>query len=237
MQVKATPRLSPHPSFRPIQIEKQLLNKGGVIPRTKNFRSVLRNQMQSACASPNSQKPGKDFPPSIHQPLKEPADLPASVKTPPNGQKHWTEYTIKPGDTLWALAVKKFHVHVKDLMRDNNIQDPRKLQPGTKIKIRLPSYPKEQEVVASWYGGNFHGRPMANGEIYNMHAATIAHRDLPLGTRVKLQNPDTGTKVNAVVTDRGPFVRGRDVDLSYGLARRLSLVQKGVDRLIMRVIG
>jgi rare lipoprotein A len=78
---------------------------------------------------------------------------------------------------------------------------------------------------------------MANGEIYNMYAATIAHKDLPLGTKIELENLDTGTKVNAVVTDRGPFVKGRDVDLSYGLARRLSLLEKGVDRLIMRVKG
>ena len=84
---------------------------------------------------------------------------------------------------------------------------------------------------------NFHGKPMANGQRYNMYADTIAHRLLPLGTEVELENPLTGQRVKAVVTDRGPFVTGRDVDLSYGLARKLDLVRKGVGGLVMRVLG
>jgi len=230
--------LHPHQTFRPIAVEKQLLNKREIIPHAKNFRSVLINQMQYASGLSKSQRAEKSLLSCRHQPARDPAVVPSAVKTPPDDQGcHWTEYVIKPGDTLWALAVKRFHVHVKDLIRDNNIQDPRKLQPGTTIKIRLPVYPKEQKVVASWYGGNFQGKPMANGEAYNMYAATIAHRDLPLGTNIELENPDTGIKVNAVVTDRGPFIDGREVDLSYGLARRLSLVQKGVGCLVMRIKG
>jgi rare lipoprotein A len=153
------------------------------------------------------------------------------------GVKRWVEYTIKEGDTLWNLAVKRFHVNVEDLIRDNSIQDPRKIQPGQKIRVRVPSYPERMEVVASWYGKEYHGRPMANGQIYNMHAATIAHQALPLGTRVELENPVTRQRATAVVTDRGPYVEGRDVDLSYGLAKRLSLLEKGVGPLVMRVRG
>ena len=78
---------------------------------------------------------------------------------------------------------------------------------------------------------------MANGEPFNMHAATIAHKELPLGTKVELKNPQTGQKVLAVVTDRGPYIEGRDVDLSYGLARRLNMVDKGVGKLVMRVLA
>jgi len=70
-----------------------------------------------------------------------------------------------------------------------------------------------------------------------MNAATIAHKDLPLGTQVELENPHTGESVKAVVADRGPYIRGRDVDLSYGLAKKLSLVEKGVGPLVMKVIG
>jgi rare lipoprotein A len=77
---------------------------------------------------------------------------------------------------------------------------------------------------------------MANGDPYNMYANTIAHKDLPLGTKVELNNPRTGQTTTAVVTDRGPYVMGRDVDLSYGLARKLSLVQEGVDTLVMKVL-
>jgi rare lipoprotein A len=159
------------------------------------------------------------------------------VKKAGQSTERWAEYTIQENDTLWKLAVKRFHVNPEDLIRDNGIEDPRKIQPGRKIRVRLPSYPERTDVVASWYGREHHGRPMANGEKYNMNAATIAHKDLPLGTRVELENPLTSERVRAVVADRGPYVKGRDVDLSYGLARKLSLVEKGVGPLVMRVLG
>lgn len=148
----------------------------------------------------------------------------------------WVEYTIKPGDTLWSLAVNRFHVHVEDLIRDNHIKDPRNIQPGQTIKVRRPSHEPIQEVTASWYGKAYHGKPMANGKPFNMYAHTIAHKELPFGTRVELKNPETGAVEKAVVTDRGPYVSGRDVDLSYTLAEKLSLVKKGVGKLVMKVL-
>ena len=153
-----------------------------------------------------------------------------------NGPERWIDYTIKPGDTIWTLAVKRFHVNVEDLIKDNGIKDPRRLQPGRKIRVRIPSYPGQQEVMASWYGDKYHGKAMANGEPFNMYADTIAHKDLPMGTRVELKNPETGQRVRAVVTDRGPYVPGRHVDLSYGLAQKLSMVKKGVGKLVMRIL-
>lgn len=146
------------------------------------------------------------------------------------------EHTIQAGETLWGLAVKKYHVHVNDIMKDNGITDPKTLQIGQTIKINLPQNKGEEQVVASWYGKDFHGKPMANGDIYNMYGATIAHKEIPLGTKVELKNKDTGEKVQAVVTDRGPYIEGRDVDLSYGLAQKLSLVDQGVGSLVMRIL-
>lgn len=146
------------------------------------------------------------------------------------------EHTIQAGDTLWGLAVNKYHVHVDDIMKDNGIKDPRTLQVGQTLKIRLSKNRGEEHVVASWYGKDFHGKPMANGEIYNMYKATIAHKEIPLGTKVELKNTETGEKAQAVVTDRGPYVEGRDVDLSYGLAQKLSLVDLGVGNLVMRIL-
>lgn len=93
-----------------------------------------------------------------------------------------------------------------------------------------------QEVMAGWYGKMHHGRAMANGKPFDMYGATIAHCNLPLGTKVELENPKTGEKAEAVVTDRGPSHRGRDLDLSYGLAERLSFVKKGAGKLKMRVL-
>ncbi len=161
------------------------------------------------------------------------------VQDPPatRGERR-VEYTIRPGDTLWALATKVFHVHLEDLIRENGITDPRNIQPGQKIRVTLPSYPtEEKEVVASWYGHEHHGKPMANGAPFNMYSSTIAHKELPLGTKVELRDPASGVKVRAVVADRGPYVQGRDVDLSYGLAKRLALLDRGVGRLRMRILG
>ena len=145
-------------------------------------------------------------------------------------------HTVQPGDTIWEMAVKEYHVHPEDIISLNNIEDPRKLQPGTVLRIPLPEKSDPAPVVASWYGSFHHGLPMANGEPYNMYGDTIAHKDIPLGTTVELENPRTGEKARAVVADRGPYVEGRDVDLSYELARKLSLVRQGVGNLRMRIL-
>lgn len=84
-------------------------------------------------------------------------------------------------------------------------------------------------AIASWYGPGFHGRMAADGSIYNQEAYTIAHKTLPFGTIVVLEYK--GRRVPAVVTDRGPYIEGRDFDLSLGLAKRLGLVAKGVDEI------
>jgi rare lipoprotein A len=146
------------------------------------------------------------------------------------------EHIIKPGETLWSLAVKRYHVNLEDIIRDNNIRDPKKIQPGQTIQIRKKVNEPVREVVASWYGEQFHGRPMANGDTFDMFAETLAHKKLPFGTRVELTNPDTGEKVTSIVTDRGPYIEGRDIDLSFGLARKLSLVEKGVGKLKMKIL-
>ncbi len=155
---------------------------------------------------------------------------------PATNKEESITHTIKAGETLWDLAINKYHVHVKDIMKENGITDPKTLQIGQQITIRLPQSTGEEPVVASWYGKAFHGRPMANGAIYDMHAATIAHKEMPLGTKVELKNTATGEMVRAVVTDRGPYIEGRDVDLSYGLAQKLSLVKQGIGNLTMRVL-
>lgn len=90
--------------------------------------------------------------------------------------------------------------------------------------------------VASWYGEPFHGRLTASGERYDMYGFTAAHRSLPFGTRLKVTNPDTGQTSVVTVTDRGPFVRGRHLDLSYGAAKQIGLVGEGVGRVAVEVL-
>jgi rare lipoprotein A len=146
-------------------------------------------------------------------------------------------HTLKAGDTVWELAVKVYHVNPEEIIKLNNITDPRKLQIGRTLRIpgALKSTEKET-VVASWYGSDHHGRPMANGAPFDMFAPTIAHKKLPLGTRVLLENPKTGENATATVTDRGPYIKGRDVDLSYKLAQRLSLEEQGVGNLTLQIL-
>ncbi len=159
-------------------------------------------------------------------------------------QGGYREYTVRKGDTLWGLARNFAGTTAEQIARENGISNPDRIHPGQKIRLktsepglsRNPEAGERAEVVASWYGKEYHGRPMANGKTYNMYANTIAHRTLPFGTRVELTNPETGQIVQAVVTDRGPFVDGRDVDLSYGIAKKLSMVENGVGKVIMEIL-
>lgn len=149
-----------------------------------------------------------------------------------------TIHVLKKGDTVWALAAKKYHVDPQAILRLNNITNPKTLQIGQQLRIPAVDTKSDSdtEVVASWYGQYHHGKTMANGKPFDMYGLTIAHRDMPLGTRVELENPATGEKARATVTDRGPYVNGRDVDLSYRLAHQLSLARQGVGNLKMRVL-
>ena len=90
--------------------------------------------------------------------------------------------------------------------------------------------------IASWYGAPYHNRRGSNGEIYDMHAMTAAHRTLPLGSIVRVTNPETGEAAIVRITDRGPFIEGRVIDLSQAAAKRIGLVQKGTARVRLEVL-
>ncbi len=91
--------------------------------------------------------------------------------------------------------------------------------------------------VASWYGGKFHGRKTANGEIYDQNALTAAHRELPFGTRLEVTNLANGLSVVVTVNDRGPFVDGRIIDLSRRAAADLDFVEAGLANVRIQAIG
>ena len=94
-----------------------------------------------------------------------------------------------------------------------------------------------QAGLASWYGPGFHGRRTASGTVHTGAALTAAHRSLPFGTRVRVTNLRNGRTVVVVVDDRGPFVRGRVIDLSRAAVRRLGMVRDGVVPVRLEVIG
>jgi rare lipoprotein A len=90
--------------------------------------------------------------------------------------------------------------------------------------------------VASWYGPPYHNRRGSNGEIYNMHALTAAHRTLPLGSIVRVTNLKTGNSTLVRITDRGPFIQGRIVDLSLAAAKKVDVWQAGLARVRVDVL-
>jgi rare lipoprotein A len=94
-----------------------------------------------------------------------------------------------------------------------------------------------QRGMASWYGGKFHGRKTANGETYDMHAVSAAHKTLPFGTYVRVRNLENQLSIDVRINDRGPFVRGRIIDLSYGAAKGLGLVGPGTARVELVALG
>jgi rare lipoprotein A len=94
-----------------------------------------------------------------------------------------------------------------------------------------------QTGTASWYGPGFHGKATSSGEIYDQYDLTAAHPTLPLGTRVVVTNLENGKAVEVRVNDRGPFVKGRAIDLSYAAARSLGAIGPGTVPVRIEVLG
>lgn len=106
-------------------------------------------------------------------------------------------------------------------------------------KIDLPADARvlsEETGLASWYGAPYHNRRGSNGEVYNMHAMTAAHRTLPLGSVVRVTNLKTGSSALVRITDRGPFVDGRVVDLSQAAAKAVDVYLPGVAKVKLEVL-
>ncbi len=102
--------------------------------------------------------------------------------------------------------------------------------------VQAPTTGKVFFGLASWYGPGFHGRRTASGEVFDMYKKTAAHRTLPFGTRVRVTNLSNGKSVIVRINDRGPAVKGRIIDLSYGAARALGMITQGVVRVKIEVL-
>jgi rare lipoprotein A len=151
------------------------------------------------------------------------------------------EYIVKPGDSLWKIGRKLFNKNPYQIAKENGISKPNLIQPGQKLMI-YPSPPnttptlEEGVVTASWYGAEHHNKLTASGQRYDMNKNTLAHRNLPFGTKVRLINPENGKTAEGVVNDRGPYIKGRDVDTSYALAKKLGFVKKGITKLNIEIM-
>ncbi len=174
-----------------------------------------------------------------------------SVKTAPATNKP-VEYIVKKGDNLWNIG-KLYKINPYQIARDNHLSNPDMIRIGQKLIIQPSSSLAAQavqtvqtartvqpqvsgEVTASWYGAEHHNKKTASGQRFDMNKNTLAHKTLPLGTKVRLSNPDNGKVAEGIVNDRGPYIKGRDVDVSYAMAKQLGFVQKGVTRLSMEKI-
>ena len=99
------------------------------------------------------------------------------------------------------------------------------------VKTSLVEFIDKGSMKASWYGPRFHGRLTANGEIYDQMALTAAHKSLRFGTLLKITNTRNGKSVVVRINDRGPYIAGRQLDLSKGAAIELGLLEKGVSKV------
>jgi len=113
----------------------------------------------------------------------------------------------------------------------------RQTAPVTAAELAPPKPGTVEKGEASWYGHPYHGRRTASGERYDMHQLTAAHRTLPFDTWVVVTRRDNGRSVEVRINDRGPFVRGRVIDLSFAAARRIGLDVDGVAPVSVEVVG
>jgi rare lipoprotein A len=108
---------------------------------------------------------------------------------------------------------------------------------GQSLGVPADAKPISTETgMASWYGPPYHNRRASNGEVYNMHAMTAAHRTLPLGSVVRVTNVQTGHSAVVRITDRGPFIEGRIIDLSLAAAKAVDVWHAGVARVRIDVL-
>ena len=120
-------------------------------------------------------------------------------------------------------------------------QTPERLPRYTTLSGRVPDGPQRWgdhylRGIASWYGQDFHGKKTASGEVYDMYKLTAAHRTLPLGTRARIWNIENGRNCVVVINDRGPFIEGRILDLSYAAALELLLAEKGLGHVQIEIL-
>lgn len=115
--------------------------------------------------------------------------------------------------------------------------NPREISPSPEIEVSPNNQPVQVETgIASWYGAPYHNRRGSNGEVYDMNAMTAAHRTLPLGSIVRVTNLESQKSAVVRITDRGPFIEGRIIDLSQAAAKHIGLVQKGTGRVRVEVL-
>lgn len=119
---------------------------------------------------------------------------------------------------------------------------PVRTAPTTPDRVESPDAQMDFRVgqmfvgIASYYGSKYHGRLTANGEVYDMYGISAAHKTLPFNTMVRVTNLQNKRKLLVRINDRGPFIKGRILDLSYGAAKKLDLITDGTGRVSIEIV-
>jgi rare lipoprotein A len=192
---------------------------------------LVQTEFKNRVTRPDTNKAEETFSSLLTSRMKETGEtqIPEKAKA--------IEYEVRPGDSLWKIGVRLFHKDPQQIARDNGLTNPNLIRPGQKLLI-YPTEPRPAEkVTASWYGKEHQNKITAGGLPFDANQNTVAHRTLPLGTKVRLVNPENGRAAFGRVADRGPFIRGRDLDVSLALAKKLGFVRKGVTELEIEVVS
>jgi rare lipoprotein A len=188
-----------------------------VVPSSMTVVLLITLLLLAACGHPKQARVEVPPPPA-------PASVPAAREPAPSSPSSSSSLPSK----------------IPDLNRNDSAQDG---EAAADPDLAEPSIPAGATAIAtetgmaSWYGPPYHNRRGSNGEVYNMHAMTAAHRTLPLGSVVRVTNLKTAHSALVRITDRGPFIPGRVLDLSLAAARRLDVYQPGTAEVKVEVMA
>jgi rare lipoprotein A (peptidoglycan hydrolase) len=145
---------------------------------------------------------------------------------------------VQPAGTIYSRDVEMIGLETKGFSGGPRIGPSatrsEKVESLTPAQASRPAPPNlSRTATVSWYGPKHHKKLTASGQRFNMYKNTLAHRTLPFGTKVRLVNLENGKSAEGVVNDRGPYIKGRDLDISYALAKQLGFTKKGVVKLYL----
>lgn len=128
-------------------------------------------------------------------------------------------------------------IEKKSIQLIDNISSGKKLKKANLAYEKSLSIQNMKKAVVSWYGGAFHHNgPTASGKVFNENALTAAHKSLPFGTKVKFFNPKNGKQVVVEITDRGPYIKGREFDLSKEAFSQLASLNRGLVNIFYEIM-
>lgn len=156
------------------------------------------------------------------------------------------QFTKPPSSSPTSPQIDEFAAQFAEVVKplNPNIADIDLAIPDTAVDLGTFEPPRGPSIVrdlgtgvASYYGRRFHGRLTANGERFDMYAMTAAHKTLPFGTLVRVTNPANGRTVTVRINDRGPFIAGREIDLSRGAAEQIGMIASGHARVKLDIVA